>query len=278
MVCLPGPASLTRTPAVTVHVTGPVSADERDSAQSMVTAVVGRFQRAAGPARMRVTAAACAGGPGLLRVICLCGASARVQVPGRTVASAIGVAAARLARQLGRLTTAWEPWPWPDPQRRALATPGEGRIARLKTVRLYAGTVCQAAAIMSAMDYDEYLYTDSETGEDAVVYRAGPRGLTLARQRTMRPPTLPSLLPLTVNPRKTPILTASQAATRLADGWLPFVFYTDPDTRRGNLLYRRYDGDLGLIAPAAGSDPSLPVTVVNGTAPRCPGTTLFGAR
>ncbi|WP_406108004.1 hypothetical protein [Micromonospora globbae] len=30
----------------------------------------------------------------------------------------------------------------------------------------------------------------------------------------------------------------------------PFVFYTDRDTRRGTLLYRRYDGDLGLVAPA----------------------------
>ena len=127
--------------------------------------------------------------------------------------------------------------------------PGDGAIARLKTVRLHAGMPCQAAAILNAMDYDAYLYTDAETGEDAIVYRAGPTGLCLARQHTRRPPALPVTLPLTINPRKTPILTPRQAATRLAQGWLPFVFYTDHDTRRGHLLYRRYDGDLGLITP-----------------------------
>ena len=33
-------------------------------------------------------------------------------------------------------------------------------------------------------------------------------------------------------------------------GDLPFVFFVDPDTRRGRLLYRRYDGHYGLVSPA----------------------------
>lgn len=40
-------------------------------------------------------------------------------------------------------------------------------------------------------------------------------------------------------------LTAASAADRRR-----FVFSTDPDTGRGNLLCRRYDGGLGLISPA----------------------------
>lgn len=99
------------------------------------------------------------------------------------------------------------------------------------------------------MDYDAHLFTDAETSEDAVIYRAGQTGLRLARQRSMRPPSTPVNLPLTVNPRKTPTLTLPQAADRLAEGWLPFAFYTDHDSRRGNLLYRRYDGNLGPISP-----------------------------
>lgn len=34
---------------------------------------------------------------------------------------------------------------------------------------------------LNAMDYDVHLFTDAATGEDAVVYRAGPSGLRLAR-------------------------------------------------------------------------------------------------
>ncbi|GAA4470741.1 hypothetical protein GCM10023170_088060 [Phytohabitans houttuyneae] len=111
---------------------------------------------------------------------------------------------------------------------------------------------------MNAMDFDVALYTDAESGEEAIVYRAGPTGLCLSRQRSANPPSMPVTLPLTIDPRRVPRLTAAQAAHRLAEGWLPFVFFTDRRTRRGNLLYRRYDGDLGLIAP---SEPDSSVVV-----------------
>jgi len=101
---------------------------------------------------------------------------------------------------------------------------------------------------MNAMDYDCHLFVDAETGEDALVYRAGCTGARLARQRTMRPPV--SGVPLTVNSRKVPALDVGEAAVWLADGWLPFMFFTDRATGRGNLLYRRYDGDLTLVRPA----------------------------
>src|SRR5690606_40127453 len=125
-------------------------------------------------ARVRVSGSAC-GGPGLVQVnLRVCGAPARVQVPGYTVAAAVDAAASRLDRQVTRLTATWEDWPWPDPQRRPLGVPGDGRIVRQKRYRLHAVLPCQAVAILHAMDYDFFLYHDVETGEDAVVYRAGP--------------------------------------------------------------------------------------------------------
>lgn len=235
---------------VAIEVRGGVSEPDRADAEAAIRAVLARHRHAAGQARVRVSGSTC-GGPGLVQVnLRVCGAPARVQVPGPTVAAAVSSAASRLDRQVTRLTTAWEDWPWPDPQRRPLGIPGVGRIVRRKRYRLHAGLPCQAAAILHAMDYEVFLYHDVETGEDAVVYRAGPVGITLARQATMSPP-MRGALPLTVNPRKVPTLSAAQAARRLADGWLPFVFYTDEESGRGNLLYRRYDGDLGLIAPAS---------------------------
>jgi hypothetical protein len=201
-------------------------------------------------ARIRVTHLGGRGSATLVQVNLRCnGAPARVQVAGRTAAAAVDAASARLSRQLRRLTNAYEPWPWPDPQRRALALPDPTDIVRRKPYRLLVGVPCQAAAFMNAMDYDVMLYTDAETGEDAVVYRCGPTGLRLARQRSMHPPKLPVLLPLTVNAHKVPTFTEREAAAHLAHGWLPYVFYTDRTTSRGHLLYRRYDGNLGLIAP-----------------------------
>jgi hypothetical protein len=233
-----------------------VSPEERADADAAISAVVAQHRRTVDHVRVRITAAASPGGPGLAQVnLRVRGAAARVQVAGPSVAAAIDTAASRLRRQINRMTVAWEPWPWPDPERRSLGMPGPAVIARLKSFRLLTDTACQAAAILHAMDYDAYLFTDAEMGEDAIVFRSGPTGLCLARQRTMRPPSLPSLLPLTVNPRRTPTLSAAQAATRLAEGWLPFLFYTDHDTGRGNLLYRRYDGDLGLIAPTILDEP-----------------------
>jgi hypothetical protein len=236
------------TTALDMRVKGDVSSDERDCARAMISAVLDKA--AIDRARVRISAGNCANGHGLVQInLRVHGAAARVQVSGSTVVLAISAAAARLQRQINRLTTAWDPWPWPDPERPALAVPGIRPVARLKSVRLHLGVPCQAVAFLNAMDYDVFLYTDGETGEDAIIYRAGPTGLRLARQRTMRPPSTPSLLPLTMNTLEIPNLTPGQAAARLAEHWLPYVFYTDHASRRGNLLYRRYDGDLGLISP-----------------------------
>jgi hypothetical protein len=228
----------------------------RDYAEAMICAVLGHHQRVADAARLRLAGANCAGGPMLVQVNPrVCAAPARVQITGRTPAQAIAEGAARLACQIRRLSRTGQAWPWPAPQRRPLGVPGPGRITRVKTVPLRTGKPWQASAVMTAMDYDAHLFTDADTGKDAIIYGAGPTGLALARQRRMHPPSQPPTgptpiaAPIVVNPRRVPALTAAEAADRLAAGWLPFLFYTDRDSRRGNLLYRRYDGDLGLIIP-----------------------------
>ena len=239
-----------------VYVRGVVGDEEREYARTAVGAVLAEHGVPASATRVRLSGGNCGGGPLLIQVnLRVCGAPARIQVPGWDPSAAVAAAVDRLRRQVRRLTTAWEPWPWPDPQRRALAVPGRGEIVRRKSYRLTVGAPCRAAAVLGAMDYDVYLYTDADTGEDAVVYRSGPTGLRLARQRSMRPPapvgpsaSTAAALPITVNARKVPTLTAGQAADRLAEGWLPFVFFTESRSGRGNLLYRRYDGNLGLVS------------------------------
>ena len=238
------------TDGVYVEARGHVGEDDVALARTSVAEVLARTGIRDG-ARIRLVGSLCAGGPVLAQVnLRVCGAPARVQLPGSTAVVGIGRVAARLERQIRRLTTAYEPRPWPDPERRPLSVPGAGAIRRRKTYRLCVASPCQAIAYMDAMDYDVMLFTDIETGQDAVVYRSGPTGVRLARQQSMRPPSAPVAVPLTVNSHRIPTLTTAEAAARLALGWLPFVFFTDRSTGRGALLYRRYDGDLGQITAA----------------------------
>jgi hypothetical protein len=179
------------------------------------------------------------------------GAPARVQVATAGIED-LAPALERLQRQIDRMSAPWRPRPWPDRTRRVLTAYGETMIRRRKACVLRCGAPMRAVAEMDAMDYDVHLFTDAETGEDAVVYRAGPSGLRLARQRHMHPPESHGHIhpsPLIVNPHPTPTLSETAAVCRLRSHEMPFLFFTDATTRRGRLLYPRYDGDLTLITP-----------------------------
>lgn len=97
------------------------------------------------------------------------------------------------------------------------------------------------------MDYDFHLFTDIGTGEDSVLYRSGPTGYRLAQAHPQ--PTRAARWPCrspsaTCPPPRMPLAGAEQ---RLDIGGLPFVFFADDTTGRGNALYHRYDGHYGLI-------------------------------
>jgi hypothetical protein len=235
---------------VNVRSRGPIDDAAAECARAMIAAVVTRH-RLAGGARVRLTGGHHPGGPTVVQVnLRVSGAPARIQVAGPDPATAVAAGAVRLDRQVNRLLTAWEPWPWPDPERRALAVPGRDQITRRKTVPLRPRSTCQAGSMLAAMDYDVCLFTDADTGEDAVIYRAGPTGLRVARQHSMRPAGTRGTPAPTVNSRRTPVLAPAAAATQLAAGWLPFLFFTDEENGRGALVYRRYDGGVGLLSPA----------------------------
>ncbi|GAA1404050.1 sigma 54 modulation/S30EA ribosomal C-terminal domain-containing protein [Catellatospora coxensis] len=215
-----------------------------------VAAVVSANANAAGPVRLRVTAGRCASGPVLVQVNLLVrGEPARVQIAARTPQAAAGAALDRLERQIRRLALNLDLSAWPLPWRRTLAASGEGAVARLKAVRLHTAAFADAAMRLTAMDYDAHLFTDADTGLEAVVYRTGTEQLRLARQQ----PGNPSMrgCSVQVDARPALVLDPAHAARRLEATAAPFVFYTDRDTGRGNLLYRRYDGELGLISPLA---------------------------
>lgn len=236
-------------PEVDVIARGAVAEAEAAEAAEVLGRVVARYRSVAG-ARVRLATGECARGSMLVQVnLRVCGAPARIQVIAG-VYEALAIAAARLDRQVARLSDRWESWPWPDPQRPPLTYISEAGIARHKNIRLRQATPCQAGAVMDAMDYDVHIFTDTTTGEEAIVYRAGPAGLRLARQHRVHPPAQTAGAVITVNPHRTLILTPRRGADRVNRHGLPFLFFTDPTSARGNLLYRRYDGALTLVTPA----------------------------
>ncbi|QLY33797.1 sigma 54 modulation/S30EA ribosomal C-terminal domain-containing protein [Nocardia huaxiensis] len=127
---------------------------------------------------------------------------------------------------------------WPDPARPVLARVSPQRpIVRRKDCHLQVATPAAAARVLDSMDYDAHLFIDADTGADAVVCWTGPLGVRTVRQQR----------------DAVPALLDDEAAERLCRGGLPYLFFTDPDTRRGRLLYRRVDGDLTLVT-ASGSE------------------------
>lgn len=179
----------------------------------------------------------------------------RVQVTGPR-GFAVTFAVERLDRQIARLATN-RSREWPDPARPPLTRVTEPRpIVRRKRCALLTGTPAEATAVMDAMDYDSYLFSDAETGEDALVSWADPLGVRLTRQCSTHAPPTPADRPLTVN--SLPLLVDSYPAPthieEAAVAWLcreglPFLFFIDADSGRGRLLYRRYDGDLTIVVP-----------------------------
>ena len=115
--------------------------------------------------------------------------------------------------------------------------PEECEVVRHKSYSAASTTCDEALAEMELMDYDFHLFTDSDTGQDSVVYRTDPGGYRLER------------LDGSADTPPVPVLSLAEAKERL-DASGAFVFFADQTTGRGNVLYRRFDGHYGLITPA----------------------------
>ncbi|MFE4460739.1 sigma 54 modulation/S30EA ribosomal C-terminal domain-containing protein [Nocardia tengchongensis] len=235
-------------PTVAVVSRGPITAMEQVRADRVIRSVL-RRHHIESPASVRLARSGTFGATTIAQVNTrFRGTAIRVQAEGPG-GFALTFAAERLDRQLDRLTGTAEPRWAPDPGRAAPAFVSADRaIVRRKHCHLNVFDPVGATAAMDRMDFDAHLFTDAETGEDAVVYWAGPLGVRMARQRQLRPPLTATWRPLTMNPLPTRDFTEAEAITRLCAHGLPFLFFTDPSDRRGRLLYRRYDGDLGLVA------------------------------
>ncbi|MGZ4372807.1 MAG: sigma 54 modulation/S30EA ribosomal C-terminal domain-containing protein [Gaiellaceae bacterium] len=125
--------------------------------------------------------------------------------------------------------------------------PDERELIRRKSYALSALTAEEAALEMRLLDNDFHLFTDSTTGEEAVVYRHadGPIGLAQLHPTPDR-----KSRGVVTDPVPAPVMLLENAVGRINLSGEPFLFFVDAQTRRGNVLYRRYDGHYGLVEPA----------------------------
>lgn len=188
----------------------------------------------------------------------------RAQVAAESAATAIDLLQARLRQRMARLARLSEarrgaagrlPYAWRgdrDGDQRPSFRPrpaGERQVIRRKSYELPAATPDEAAFDLDLMDFDFLLFTDRDTGRESLVYRGGPTGYRLAR--VVPEPTRSWCVarPLTVDERPAPVLSLADAVARLDATDQRFLFFADPATGLGRVLYRRYDGHYGLIAP-----------------------------
>lgn len=273
-------------PEVQVTTRGDIPVGSATYAVDKVRAVTRRVARPVLSARVRLTQAAdpAVEHPAMAQAtLDLDGHLLRGHTAAATMHEAVDQLEDRLCDRLDRLVPDWEstrgsmPHPAPGQWRHASVPtrrpdhyprpPAERRVVRHKAFTLDRTTVDEAAFDMELLDYDFYLFTDLDSGQDSVVYRSPTVAETPERpERTATEPEyrLAQLHPVpeqragegratavrvSHSPLPAPSLTVPEAAERLDLSGLPFVFFENVETGRGNVLYHRYNGHYGLITP-----------------------------
>lgn len=121
---------------------------------------------------------------------------------------------------------------------------------RRKSFAMAPCTVDEAVDEMNLLGYDFHLFIEMSTRAAGVVYRNGPNGYRVALVAADLAGRLgPFRLPVTVSNQSAPCLTERSAVERLGTLGLPFLFYIDAAQGRASMIYRRDDGDYGIVTP-----------------------------
>ncbi|WP_224273559.1 sigma 54 modulation/S30EA ribosomal C-terminal domain-containing protein [Streptomyces sp. LS1784] len=246
-------------PAITVTTRGEVTLAAPDYARTKLLAVLEKTDEPVLAVRVKLTQEpnhAVAKPSTAQATLDLNGRPVRAHVAAATMQEAVDLLQDRLNARIARVRThhrhhrqhAERPVAGQEhrPQRRVLDAE-ERRIVRHKSYSFTRQTTWAAVFDLDAMDYDFHLYTDAVTGCDSVVHHDGAAGEYRIASAGPAPETEPGI---SVSTDAVPELTVAGAVSRLDLSGLPFVFFTNSETGRGNVLYHRYDGHYGVITPA----------------------------
>ncbi len=125
----------------------------------------------------------------------------------------------------------------------------ERELVRHKTFAVGELTPDEAAFDMEVLDYDFYLFRDLASGSDALMERVGPGAFRMTRSAHSDMEVGPTAVQLEISDVEVPALRLEDAIELLNVEGDTHLFFVEPTTGRGDVLYRRYDGHYGLIAP-----------------------------
>ncbi|MBX7433675.1 HPF/RaiA family ribosome-associated protein [Mycobacterium sp. Y57] len=192
------------------------------------------------------------------------GRPVRAQVHAATAREAVDRLESALRRRLEHVAERWEtkkgagpghrPWqeqPAGHRPSHPTSSADDPSVVRRKSFTMAPCTLDEAVDELELLDYDFHLFTEKETGTAAVIYRDGQAG----RRVALVAPELagqvgPSEQEVTISEIAPPCLREEEAVERLGLLGLPFLFFIDAAEGRACVLYRRYDGQYGLVTPA----------------------------
>jgi ribosome-associated translation inhibitor RaiA len=125
----------------------------------------------------------------------------------------------------------------------------ERELVRHKSLASSAVTPDEAAFDMDQLDFDFYLFQEHPSGGDALLERLSDRSYRLTRLPSTTTETARTAVDLAVSEHPAPVLGLAEAIERMSASGERFVFFESAASGRGNVIYRRYDGHYGLLAP-----------------------------
>jgi len=134
----------------------------------------------------------------------------------------------------------------PDYYDRPLA---ERQLVRRKTYAIDELTPDEAVFEMEQLDYDFHLFRDLTSGQDALIERDGESSYRLTLLHATDAELGPTDARVVLSPDAVPALNVEEAINRLEATGQRFLFYASMTDHRGNVVYHRYDGHYGLLAP-----------------------------
>jgi ribosome-associated translation inhibitor RaiA len=142
----------------------------------------------------------------------------------------------------------WRHGDRPDDRPAFFPRPVEDReIVRRKTFAARPESIEDALFDLERLDHDFFLFVHEDSGHEAVVSRADG-GYEISQVVATPDAIAGTEVPLHVG--TAPARMSERTARGVLDGTdARFVFFVDATTGRGNVVYRRYDGDYGLIVP-----------------------------